>query len=1143
MAPSAMFSRLHGKRGQHKKGSPSIKPTSPEATSPAYSFSGSQASPRIIDSASLHSNSPISPLPPVLPPIQAVYSRNVTEERRRIGPAESMSPSTSSASASISPSALPDSPALRNASFVTTVPLDGTRADSPVANRLPTPNEKERRATLSYIRPSSSGPKPTQPAQSADQTNPSHPSRHSQIFHGLHTKAGKGRLTLLNPMSLLARRRSSQVLAQKASEGHLKMLSLPGMALPDDFDPRIRGKVVHDFSAPRPRRYYSSNDATLLSQDVQNLRDAEILNTLVENDPLSANGRPSSPNGAEKRHSEKEHTPVFKEHFGDEVKPWREESRDSIGTGPSPSSPAWASSFTTSMAPPDREAPPLPPFARNLPHDFSLSGSGLGTPPQAPQIPQVPQMPQVPQVPPALQAPQTTQTTQTTQTAAPSKPPLAVVPETEVAQPLPKDSDDSPPSPASPQKSRSRGSSLVDQSLASSSLPKHLTSNASRFSFDLAGLGSAAEERLLEEKHKQKEAARREKAAHTPELRFRHSLSDYGEEDDLDPDDFLDDGLEEPIPEVSADADYETQVPVLDRNMNSFHFGPNLAPQSPLSSHPIDPSATTINFTIPGQLQDFQASDTMYGTFGNNGAEEEVGLTDNEPTIFAPSNDIQQPPMVNEVYNFHETGQNNVKSSLDDDDDLYFDDGLIGDQGGLGDSQFDESIFDDDGGFKQMRSLGTTLNDQNGVSELPQTTSKDADTSEKAVSFKDETIIIPSTMNDDSSFMAPQPSVAQKAAGPTPIPSADNLNAYHDALAAAAAQAAANGRFDRRYSQSDGSEDTENQFDMDSHPSLIADDSRTSQDTDMYTPLGFDGDADDISDDFMDDSIIEAANAEALENDDEGFYGQEFGFYAQASGERGAEYVNGGYFCPKGADGVRRSHSGRANFQEPSLTPITERSEWSNRDSMISLSMLSAPCSAQALPSPSLAQLTTDQALDEDDMTLSQLIRLRKSTWGNQTGSLPSSPGGQINSLPLMPFPGAGASPTSIGYASDSQVTLPSRFDGPQPRKGTKMGIYDRDSSSEPSLTLETQRPLSEPQLQRQRSNSSEYSIPGATGKSGTHSQGHSRNSSGADSISVSYIKEKDVDGLERWVLERRRTAESGEVEIVGRQVLAEGRI
>jgi hypothetical protein len=46
-----------------------------------------------------------------------------------------------------------------------------------------------------------------------------------------------------------------------------------------------------------------------------------------------------------------------------------------------------------------------------------------------------------------------------------------------------------------------------------------------------------------------------------------------------------------------------------------------------------------------------------------------------------------------------------------------------------------------------------------------------------------------------------------------------------------------------------------------------------------------------------------------------------------------------------------------------------------------------------------------------------------------------------------------------------------------------------------------------------------------------------------ASSDSISYIKEDDPVVGERWVLERRRTAESGEVEILEREIVRGGRI
>jgi hypothetical protein len=44
-------------------------------------------------------------------------------------------------------------------------------------------------------------------------------------------------------------------------------------------------------------------------------------------------------------------------------------------------------------------------------------------------------------------------------------------------------------------------------------------------------------------------------------------------------------------------------------------------------------------------------------------------------------------------------------------------------------------------------------------------------------------------------------------------------------------------------------------------------------------------------------------------------------------------------------------------------------------------------------------------------------------------------------------------------------------------------------------------------------------------------------------SESISYSKEDDPVSGERWVMERRRTGESGEVELLGREVVSGGRI
>ncbi|KAI5788842.1 hypothetical protein DFH27DRAFT_211901 [Peziza echinospora] len=201
---------------------------------------------------------------------------------------------------------------------------------------------------------------------------------------------------------------------------------------------------------------------------------------------------------------------------------------------------------------------------------------------------------------------------------------------------------------------------------------------------------------------------------------------------------------------------------------------------------------------------------------------------------------------------------------------------------------------------------------------------------------------------------------------------------------------------------------------------------------DSYYPThitsGFD-DEDDL-DLEMDNDMVEAANAEALEYDTDGIYGQEFGFYS-ASNVRGTlnpeQLVNGGYFGdpgygpggpldgnglggPNGNGGVARPFLVR----RPSLTPISERSECSYRNSMVFAfdppgsrgggGPGGAPSSLGGGPGGnhplSLAGLTLDSPAGEasEEMSLSQLLRLRRSWGGGSQGpSAPSSPGGYSN--------------------------------------------------------------------------------------------------------------------------------------------------
>jgi hypothetical protein len=105
------------------------------------------------------------------------------------------------------------------------------------------------------------------------------------------------KLHRLNPSSLLAHRRSSQIAHSRQEDSSFGGQNVVP-AIPYDYDPRIRGSIVHDFSAPRPRRH------------VHGLITAQ--ETIKEEDQLNSKSEQN------KRHSES--SPVFKEHFTEDRK-------------------------------------------------------------------------------------------------------------------------------------------------------------------------------------------------------------------------------------------------------------------------------------------------------------------------------------------------------------------------------------------------------------------------------------------------------------------------------------------------------------------------------------------------------------------------------------------------------------------------------------------------------------------------------------------------------------------------------------------------------------------------------------------------------------------------------------------------------
>ncbi|KAF4455831.1 hypothetical protein F53441_1912 [Fusarium austroafricanum] len=539
------------------------------------------------------------------------------------------------------------------------------------------------------------------------------------------------------------------------------------------------------------------------------------------------------------------------------------------------------------------------------------------------------------------------------------------------------------------------------------------------------------------------------------------------------------------------------------------------------------------------------------------------------------------------------------------DDELYYDDGMLEFERNefaedlaappeWDDTPFDESIFDNNdtdqfgrpiaGAFAQAQaqSLQRSANQDgpNRSSDMTAPFSAGSElsktTAHTSPSVEEKQTVEPEAPQDSPEAQSPLgPSALPPSSSP---PSGDSMAAYQAALAAATYKAAASGKFQRgsspppdetilsEPSQSPGTPDRDKSFRQDDYESF-----------DDYG--GYNDSYEDMdSFELDDDAIIAEANASALANDCDGWYGQEFNFYSAPAGQQQGpefEYANGGFFGPKG--GLDRSTSGRMISREPNLTPITERSEYSNRNSFMSLGM--PGFSGTPLQSPGLAQLALmgDRG---DEMTLSALLRLRSRAWGGSQASLVSSQNGSPRSergdLASSPWGQSIMSPTNfhtrknsvlstISHDSDSvsvsgSPTLTGGIPGltlsppPVPTlakldTGVKADAqvaplnvsrpasksYDKPISpiSNPEESMPPSAMVSPLETSNRASMAEPISAPKRPG------MGH-RHKGSADSIS--YVKEEDS-GATRWVMERRRTGESGQIEILEREVLEGGQI
>ncbi|KAI0843657.1 hypothetical protein F5Y06DRAFT_255487 [Hypoxylon sp. FL0890] len=914
---------------------------------------------------------------------------------------------------------------------------------------------------------------------------------------------GKKSLPFLkNPMStLLMRRKTSQ---------NIPDLTLPlrGHDEEPSYDPRIRGTRVHDFSAPRPRKVVSSNEPA--TQEVEKPRQ-DIVSPVAE--------------------------------------------------------------YTAAVT----EAPPVPPK-----DDTSQSTRTSSTHSRTLSVDSVP-----------LQRRQDSRNgqhnvefrnDQNNQRRKSSIPPSLM--------------------------SLSRNVSEASARDVLSSLPRHMKSTSSRFSFDM--IGAAKQEKLLEERHRQRQHDRKVDEPHDQ----RDSRFDDFDEDAFDYDAMdYDDGLEERIPGVNADLEEEyfdgADDPDNDQeNFAGFVFqrsNPISELTSPHSAGvlptPRDESGDVIGYAMTQEtLNVLHDADSAFGDQGK--ASPMQSAERSTPTGLG----IQGLETVNEMPGKVPFQQQPVEATkqepLPKDDELYFDDGLIHDFDGEGDgSTFDESLFDLDdtdqygrpipGLFakalsqrkaaeeakKRESDMTSRLSAQSDLSRSTAHTSLSADLQSKPMVSDIKEGQILRMEERQSSVSGLQPADQNQIA------------AYQAALAAAAHQAAASGKFRRDSSPPPPAELTI------TSPTTSGSSNPHSH-TEEFDDYEYDNGLSSGLDDYEldDDDIIAEANASALANDSDGWYGQEFGFYSapaplnihhntNALSEKNLfQYSHGGYFGPSG---VNRSTSGRIVSREPNLTPITERSEYSNRNSIMSLGVPQSANPNGSLQSPGLAQLA--MMADDDNMSLSALLRLRSKAWGGSQASLVSSRDG---------------SPSDRNGATSPWGQDPLGIANSHGRKNSAFSIFSQDStgagsgSGSPTLTMAMAGvpnnaipPLTVPSNSNPTSTTSPVSAPvfsplqtsstcppvfedeettpleekkiesgaASMSASGTLPRPFSENMSptiGAPSQkrpgmghrhrgsadSISYTKEEDS-GETRWIMERRRTAESGEIEILGREVVDRGRI
>lgn len=1006
------------------------------------------------------------------------------------------------------------------------------------------------------------GDRPLQ-ANSAINGVPKHTRTYTPMPEVTPMKSGKRTLNLLNPVNLLMRRRSGIPQTGPGDTSHSKGLMVPPMALPADYDPRIRGKVIHDFSAPRVRRELSQHNlptgqVRVAHPGEDSRKDDGLRDSAVE-------GLPQNP-ANQKRISQ--HSAVFKEHLEDTSNDDRQASAvhaESLAN----------QDFLKRLSQHHAEYDPsnLPLFTpSNQQRDFQQFRKSIGD----------------------------WQARISDPSSASSKSEQSPASDSVAEQGHSRYSGIS-----SDPDSRERSSNplnLEKTSVAASTsppqfnkggateLPKHVKSNASRFSFQLTGYENVVEEKLLEERAKRQRAAIVAQRQIIPD-----EDEDYFDEDAMYDADELE-GRDDEMNEFEGLGQY---------TMADSPIGPASINLDTLPNHTPQRDAFTIqpNANIQ-KLLEWQRAQAR----SNSGLDQSVVATNLEQS--APFDILGSGQRSDSHHGLREQllslksnveeEQRSFRASHEFDDDFYFNDGTLGVEA----DTFDDLHIDEDDLFgsgdeaeqiKKGRAFAA-------VATVPVPEPSPSGYCIGAGELGEQ-IIAAQMRQQYNSAIGLQHSVA------APIPTAStDLAAYHNALAEAAHQAAADGRFSRaasnattasKYSQRsissqltsradgrnlaspskqptqrvpNGARDSYSGFDFGFNSAATAStttplsasfpaNAMTVGEEDMFLGDNL-GDFDGLDDE----DIISEANAEALASDDEGFYGREFGFYARARpGSGDVEYVNGGFFGAPGGSTIERKYS----VKEPNLTPITERSEFSTRNSLIGgpfTPAMSTPAFASQLARMSPLALAH---MHEDDMTLEQMLKLRNLAFAGTDGT------GRSGSISSMSSAAGYSSGRPLSHRGSWAVTAAG---AQSPAKsGSPMGMHQSTDSGRSSVRMSrsqsellhgehfaTQSPITDSPISSQSARVYPWHSMGAdpdstprkpmpadspqapqtaikSGQKQTRN-GHGRSSSGGGD-SVTYTKERDDDGRERWILERRRTSEAGLVELIGREIVQGGRI